>query len=81
MKTKTVRELRHGMLVLKIKLVRSNGTSLHVVSLHRLYRNGDLWHESSRFGQDDIPSMRYLLDQAHTWMLESASEDDDTKGH
>ena len=74
MKTKLVHELRYGMLLLKIKRARSNGTSIHIISIHRLYRNGELWHESTRFGQDDIPSMRYLLDEAHSWMLSQTEE-------
>tara|TARA_R110002049_G_scaffold309101_2_gene516904 strand:- start:33576 stop:33827 length:252 start_codon:yes stop_codon:yes gene_type:complete len=74
MKTKLVHELRYGMLLLKIKRASNNRTSIHVVSIHRLYRNGELWHESTRFGQDDIPSMRYLLDEAHSWMLSQTEE-------
>lgn len=75
MKTKVVHELRVGLLVLKIKRVRSNGSSLHVISIGRLYRNGELWHESTRFSQDDIPFMRHLLDEAHTWMLEQSADE------
>jgi len=41
-----------------------------MLSLHRLYKNGDLWHESSRWGRDDIPFVRFLLDEAHTWMIQ-----------
>ncbi|WP_419581308.1 hypothetical protein [Stieleria magnilauensis] len=44
-----------------------------MLSLHRLYKNGDLWHESTRLGRDDIPFVRFLLDEAHTWMIEQES--------
>ena len=69
MKSKLVHEIRHGLLVLRICRAGSGDPTLHILSLHRLYRNGQLWHESTRFGRDDIPFMRYLLDEAHTWML------------
>ena len=69
MKTRIVHEIRHGFLVLRIRRARSGDATRHMLSIHRLYRNGDLWHESSRFGRDDVPFMRFLLDEAHTWMV------------
>ena len=70
MKSKLVHEIRHGLLVLRIRRAGSGDPALHILSLHRLYRNGQLWHESTRFGRDDIPFMRYLLDEAHSWIIE-----------
>ena len=35
----------------------------------RLYRNGDVWKESTRFGRDDLPLVKLVLDKAHTWTL------------
>jgi hypothetical protein len=72
MKAKIVHEIRHGLLVLRIRRVRSRQASRYIVSIHRLYRNGELWHESTRFGRDDIPFMRFLLDAAHTWIVNKA---------
>ena len=51
------------------------GIFRHTVSLHRLYRNGDHWKESSRFGRDDIPLMRHVLDAAHTWIYQHADSE------
>lgn len=75
MKTKIVREIRHGLLVLRIRRVRASDPARHLISIHRLYRNGELWHESSRFGRDDVPFMRFLLDEAHTWMVTQGREE------
>lgn len=70
MRTKLVHEIRQGLLVVRIRSAKSGDTVRHMLSLHRLYKNGDLWHESTRLGRDDIPFVRFLLDEAHTWMIE-----------
>jgi len=59
MKTKLVHEIRQGLLVVRIR---------------RANKNGDLWHESTRLGRDDLPFVRFLLDEAHTWMIQQESE-------
>ncbi len=70
MRTKLVHEIRQGLLVVRIRRAKSGDTVRHMLSVHRLYKNGDLWHESTRMGRDDIPFIRFLLDEAHTWMIE-----------
>ena len=73
MRTKVVHEIRQGLLVVRIRQATSGDTIHHMLSLHRLYKNGDLWHESTRLGRDDIPFVRFLLDEAHTWIIEQES--------
>lgn len=70
MRTKLVHEIRQGLLVVRIRRAKSGDTVRHMLSLHRLYKNGDLWHESTRLSRDDIPFVRFLLNEAHTWMIE-----------
>lgn len=74
MKSKLVHEIRHGLLVLRIRRVGVADSAIHILSIHRLYRNGELWHESTRFDRDDVPFMRFLLDEAHTWILAQAND-------
>ena len=74
MRTKLVHEIRMGLLVVRIRRAVSGDTSRYTVSIHRLFKNGDLWHESSRLGRDDIPYIRFLLDEAHTWMIEHGAD-------
>ena len=38
------------------------------VSVVRVYRNGDQWKESTRYGRDDIPIIRLVLDEAFGWI-------------
>jgi hypothetical protein len=41
----------------------------------RLYRNGDLWKESTHFGRDDLPLLTKAVDMAHTWIFQHAQEE------
>lgn len=70
MSNRIIHEIRHGLLVLRIRRIRAADKHGFSVSIRRFYRNGELWSESNRFGPDDIPSLRYLLDEAHTWIIE-----------
>jgi len=40
----------------------------HNVTVVRLFRNGDLWQESSRFGREDLPIVSKVADLAHEWI-------------
>ena len=69
MARKPTHEIRHGLLRVRIYRRNTRDGIRHDVTLHRRFRNGDLWQGSQRFGRDDIPVVRYLLDQAHEWIL------------
>jgi hypothetical protein len=62
-------EIRRGLIKVRIWQRRSKNGLRYSLDVVRLYRNGDQWKESTRFGQDDIPLVRLVLDEAHTWML------------
>ena len=66
---KPIHELRIGLIKARIWRRRTRSGPRHSVSVVRLYRNGDVWKESARFGRDDIPLLRLLLDKAHTWIF------------
>jgi N6-adenosine-specific RNA methylase IME4 len=68
MATKPAFELRRGLIKVRVWRKRTSSGLRHTVMVTRLYRNGDVWKESSRFGRDDIPLVRYVLDKAHTWI-------------
>ena len=73
--TSIVQEVRRGLILARIRRKQSRDGVRHTVSLHRLYRNDDHWKESSRFGRDDIPLMRHVLDAAHTWICQHADSE------
>lgn len=70
MKAPAVHEIRRGLIKVQIRCKRTRQGKRHTIVVTRLFRNGDCWKESSRFGRDDIPLMRYLLDEAHTWIFQ-----------
>ncbi|NQV27704.1 MAG: hypothetical protein HQ518_25420 [Rhodopirellula sp.] len=76
MKTTTTKEIRRGLIIARIRCVRARDGIRHTVSVHRLFRNGDHWKESSRFGQDDLPVVRLVLDLAHTWVLQNGTQNE-----
>jgi len=66
---KPVHEVRIGLVMARIWRKRTRSGLRHSVSVLRLYRNGDTWKESTRFGREDLPLLRLVLDRAHTWVL------------
>ncbi len=67
---KPVHQIRVGLIKLRVWRKRTRSGVRHNVSIARLYRNGDCWKESTRFGRDDLPAVRLALDRAHTWIFE-----------
>ena len=68
MPKKPAHELRRGLIRVRIWRRRTRSGLRHSITAVRLFRNGDIWKESARFGRDDIPLLRLLLDEAHLWI-------------
>ena len=62
-------EIRRGLIKVRVWQRRSKNGVRYSLSVVRLFRNGDQWKESTRLGRDDIPLVRLVLNEAHTWML------------
>ncbi|MCA9010572.1 MAG: hypothetical protein KDB01_12540 [Planctomycetaceae bacterium] len=69
MPAKPVHEIRRGLIVVRIWMRSARQQTRYTTSALRLFRNGEAWKESSRFGPKDIPLLRLLLDEAHLWIL------------
>ncbi len=67
-KSKPIHEVRRGLLCARIWRKHARSGLRHTVTVIRLFRNGETWKESTRFGRDDLPLLRLLLDEAHTWI-------------
>ena len=65
-----IHEIRRGLIKVRIWRKQTRDTVRHSVTITRLFRNGDVWKESTRFGRDDIPLIRLVLDEAHTWIYQ-----------
>ena len=66
--SKPVHTIRYGMIKASIWRNETKSGERHAVSVVRLYRNGDVWKESTRFGRDDLPLVAKVADQAHSWI-------------
>jgi len=69
MKVQPIREFRHGLIIVRIWRRKKGGLTGCKITIVRLFRNGDRWHESTRFSHGDIPIVRLVLDEAYGWLL------------
>ncbi len=76
MPSKPVHEVRHGLIRARIWRKRTRSGVRHTVALTRLFRNGETWKESTRFGRDDLPVLRLVLHDAHSWIYLNANNAD-----
>ena len=69
---KPVHEIRIGSVKAAIweKNVES-GDIFYSVSVSRLYRKDDKWNFADNFRPSDLLTLAKVLDQAHTWILNS----------
>jgi len=72
---KPIHEIRRGLILARIWRKKTRQGIRLSTTVVRLYRNGDHWKQSSRFGRDDLPLVRYVLDLAHTWILQLGRND------
>lgn len=56
------------MISVRVWRKRTKSGLRHTVTITRWFKNGDVWKESMRFGRNDIPLVRLLLDQAFIWI-------------
>jgi hypothetical protein len=75
MSRKPIHEVRYGLIRVRIWRKRTRVGMHHTISASRLFRNGDAWKESTRFGRDDIPLLRLAFDDAHTWIYAHAQSE------
>ena len=71
---KPVHEIRFGLVKGAVWENNTKNGARYVVTVCRLFKNGDVWTESSRFGRDDLPLLAKVADQAHTWILEKTQD-------
>ena len=70
--------VRFGLIKVSIWRNQTHSGERHSVSVVRLYRNGDQWKESTRFGRDDLPLLAKAIDHAHTWIFENPNQESNT---
>lgn len=67
-------ELRYGLIKVRVWRRHSKRGPRYRIAISRLFRNGDAWQESSRFGRDDLPVMKLALAKAHEWIFRQSAD-------
>ncbi len=67
--------IRFGLIKASIWQNHTRVGDRHSVTIVRLYKNGDTWKESLRFGRDDLPLVCKVSDLAHSWIFEHSQEE------
>jgi hypothetical protein len=76
-----VHSIRFGLIKASIWQNHTRGGDRHSVTIVRLYKNGDTWVESTRFGRDDLPLVAKVSDQAHSWIYQQSQNDTRDSGN
>ena len=71
-KQQPVHEIRLGAVKATIWENETSVGTRHNVTVSRLYKDGDDWKQTESFGRDDLPLLAKVVDQAHTWIFDSA---------
>lgn len=68
MSHRATKVFRKGLIAVHV-LRKGQSKPCYSVTAYRLYRDGEQWKRSSRFGTDAIPLLRLALDEAYAWIL------------
>ncbi|MCA9124042.1 MAG: hypothetical protein H6822_19235 [Planctomycetaceae bacterium] len=75
MSKKPVHEIRFGLVKASIWENNTKNGTRFSISVCRLFKDGDTWRESSRYGRDDLPLLAKVADKAHTWIFEQRQDE------
>lgn len=73
MANKPIHTVRYGLVKVTIWKNQTKSGERHAVWPVRLFKDGDTWRESARFGRDDLLPLAKALDQAHTWIYSESA--------
>ena len=68
-----VHEIRLGRIKAAIWENETREGNRHNISLTRIYKDENIWKDSTSFGRDDLPLQAKVADLAHTWIFENSS--------
>ena len=70
-----VHTIRMGLIKASVwKNETKSGVRL-AVTIIRLFKNGDVWQESTRYGRDDLPLVCKVVELAHEWIYFHSKEE------
>ncbi|HRY49112.1 MAG TPA: hypothetical protein P5186_13775 [Candidatus Paceibacterota bacterium] len=67
-KTKPIHEVRLGVIKAAVWRNETETGVRYGVTFCRLYKDGEQWKTTDRFGRDDLLLLAKVADQAHSWV-------------
>ena len=64
--------IRFGLIKGSIWKNQTRAGERYTITVVRLFKNGDHWTESTRFGRDDLPLVAKVCDLTHTWVFQNS---------
>lgn len=78
MSKQPVHAIRFGLIKASIWQNQTRAGERYNVTVARLFRDGDVWRESSHFGRSDLLLLSKAVDLAHTWIYQQSAGDPDS---
>lgn len=63
-----IHEVRYGLIKAAIWKNQTKIGDRYSVTVCRLFKNGEVWKESTRFGVNDLLTLAKVVDDVHTWI-------------
>ena len=73
-KNKPIAEFRLAAVKAAVWQNETKNGSRHNVTLTRLYRKDDDWHETTSFGRDDLPLVEKVAAKAHSFIFDQQAQ-------
>ena len=73
-KQEPIHEVRLGTIRASLWKHETGGVVRYNTIFSRLYKDGDQWKSSDRFGRDDLLLLAKVADLAHSWIFAQAQE-------
>ena len=71
--------IRFGLIKGSVWRNQTRAGDRYTITVVRLFKNGDRWTESTRFGRDDLPLVAKICDLAHTWVFQNSGQPESDK--
>jgi hypothetical protein len=71
--------IRFGLIKGSVWRNQTRAGDRYTITVVRLFKNGDRWTKSTRFGRDDLPLVAKICDLAHTWVFQNSGQPESDK--
>jgi len=66
--------IRYGLIKACVWKNHTSSGDRYTITVVRLFKTGDVWKESTRFGRDDLLLVAKACDQAHSWIYQQTGD-------